>query len=199
MSGVSWLRELSPAVARAKQERKPLFVDFYSETCLGCSAMDARTYSCEAVAQLIEREFVPVKLNVKEPRGEFRELLRMSKPLFTPLLLHLDASGTELRRTTGYLPVPELEGELRLVLGLSDLLHTRYSEAYARFREVAGGLASTHAAPEALFWAGVAAYRVGGRGLEGLTPEWAELQERYPGTSWAMRAACLPEPAEVIE
>jgi hypothetical protein len=154
--------------------------------------MDARTYPCGGAAALIEREFVPVKFNVKEPRGEFRDLLRMAKPLFTPLLLWLDATGTELRRTTGYLPPTELEGELRLVLGLADLLHARYAEAYARFREVADRLGDTHAAPEALYWAGIAGYRLEGRGLEGLTPEWAELQGRYPGSTWALRASCLP-------
>jgi hypothetical protein len=192
MTAVNWLREFGPAVLRARSERKPLFLDFYSDTCLGCRAMDARTYPSGETAALIGREFVPVKFNVQAPRGEFRDLLRMAKPLFTPLLLFLDAGGTELRRTTGYLPPAELEGELRLVLGLADLLHARYAEAHARFREVAERLGGTHAAPEALYWAGVAGYRLEGRGLEGLTPQWAELQARYPGSTWALRASCLP-------
>ena len=196
MVTVSWMRELSPAVARARSEGKPIFVDFYSDTCLGCRALDARTYVRGEVAALVEREFVPVKFNVKLPRPEFRDLLRMAKPLFTPLLFFLDGSGTELRRTTGFLPPAELEGELRLVLGLADLLHTRYREAHVRFREVAERMGDTHAAPEALYWAGVAAYRWEGRGLDGLMPEWAELQRRYPDSTWALRAGCLAESAE---
>jgi hypothetical protein len=194
---INWWRELGPAVLKARTERRPLFVDFYSDTCLGCQAMDARTYPNGELAALIEREFVPVKFNVKEPRAEFRDLLRMTRPLFTPLLLILDATGTELRRTTGYLPVLELEGELHLVLGLADLLHARYEAAYVRLREVADRLGETHAAAEALYWAGVAAYRWNNRGLEGLTPEWAELQAKYPASTWAQRASCLPETAVV--
>jgi thiol-disulfide isomerase/thioredoxin len=192
MAAINWWRELGPAVLKAKTEGRPLLVDFYSDTCLGCQAMEARTYPNPELAALIEREFVPVKFNVKEPRAEFRDLLRMTKPLFTPLLLMLDSTGTELRRTTGYLPVPELEADLRLVLGLADLLHARYESAYVRLREVADRLRETHAAAEALYWSGVAAYRRNGRGLEGLTPEWAELQSRYPGSTWAQRASCLP-------
>jgi thiol-disulfide isomerase/thioredoxin len=192
---VTWLRELGPAVARARTEGKPLFIDFYSDTCLGCRAMEARTYVQNEAAELVEREFVAVKLHVKEPKAEFRELLRMAKPLFTPLLLFLDAGGTELRRTTGFLPPPELDAELRLVLGFADLLHTRFAEAHARFREVVEREPEAHVAPEALYWAGVAAYRLNGRGLEGLAPEWAELRRRYPASAWALRADCLGEPA----
>ncbi len=44
MAAIQWWRELGPAVLKARSERKPLFVDFYSDTCLGCQAMDARTY-----------------------------------------------------------------------------------------------------------------------------------------------------------
>jgi hypothetical protein len=199
MTTVNWMRELSPAVARARSERKPLYVDFYSDTCYGCRALEARTYVRGEVAALVEREFVPVKFNVKVPRPEFRDLLRMAKPLFTPMLLFLDYTGTELRRTTGFLPPAELEGELGLVLGLADLLHAEYAKACTRFHEVAGRSAGTHAAPEARYWAGVAAYRLDGRGLEGLTPEWDELRRRYPESSWALRAGCLEEPAGVME
>jgi hypothetical protein len=134
MKAVNWFREFGPAVLAAKAERKPILVDFYSETCLGCRQMDAVTYSRSEVQVLLEREFTAVKFNVKEPRAEFRDLLRMAKPLFSPLLLYLDWSGTELRRTTGYLPPAEFVGELGLVLGLADLLHARYAEAYTRFR-----------------------------------------------------------------
>jgi hypothetical protein len=194
MAAIKWWRELGPAVLQARGERKPLLVDFYSDTCLGCQAMDARTYVAGELAGLIGREFVPLKFNVREPRAEFRDLLRMTKPLFTPLLLFLDRTGTELRRTTGYLPPAELESELRLVLGLADLLHAKYDEAHVRLREVADRLGQTNAAPEALYWAGVAAFRRNGKGLDGLTPEWAELQTRYPSSTWAVRASCLPEP-----
>jgi len=196
MKPVNWFRELGPAVLKAKAERKPIVVDFYSDTCLGCRQMEAVTYPRSEVEALLEREFVAVKFNVKEPRAEFRDLLRMAKPLFSPLFLFLDWSGTELRRTTGYLPPAEFVGELGLVLGLADLLHARYAEAYARLRAVAEWSAQTHAAPEALYWAGVAGYRRDGRGLDGLTPEWVELGTRYPGSTWALRASCLAaEPA----
>lgn len=193
-----WFRELGPAVLKARAERRPILVDFHSDTCLGCRQMAAVTYPRGEVEAALERDFVAVKFNVKEPRGEFRDLLRMAKPLFTPLLLYLDWTGTELRRTTGYLPPAEFLGELGLVLGLSHLLHARYGEAYERFRAVAGWAARTHAAPEALYWAGVAAFRHEGRGLDGLTPEWAELGARYPGSSWALRAGCLAPETEGV-
>jgi thiol:disulfide interchange protein len=60
MKAVNWFREFGPAVLAAKAERKPILVDFYSETCLGCRQMDAVTYSRSEV-QVLEREFTAVK------------------------------------------------------------------------------------------------------------------------------------------
>lgn len=191
MSAIQWYRELSLAVARAKSEQRPLLIDFYSDTCLGCQKMETDTYPGAEVVEAVEREFVPVKFNVKQPRVEFHDLLRMTKPLFSPLFLFLDPSGTELRRTTGYLPPEEFRAELQLVLGLADLLHARFGEGYARLRGITERFPRSHAAPEALYWSGVAAYRWNGRGLDGLLPQWLELQARYPESTWAVRSSCV--------
>jgi thioredoxin-related protein len=193
MSEVQWYRELSAATVSAKSAQKPLLIDFYSDTCLGCEKMAAVTYRQAPVADLVNQHFVPLKLDVKEPKGESRELLRMAKPLFTPLLLFLDANGTEVRRFTGYLPPVEFLGELQFVLGGVDLLHTRFKEAYTRFRAIAEQYPKSHVAPEALYWAGVAAYRLNNRGLDALIPEWAELRARYQESTWWTRASCIAE------
>lgn len=193
MSELAWYQDSSAAMQLAKNVHKPLLVDFYSNTCLGCEKMAAVTYQQTAVVDLIAEHFVPVKLNVKEPKPEFRELLRMAKPLFTPLFLFLDSSGTEVRRFTGYLPPEEFKAELQFVLGSVDLLHARFAEGYAKFRGIVERYPKTHVAPEALYWAGVAAYRWNQRGLDGLIPEWIELRGRYPGSTWWTRASCIAE------
>lgn len=193
MSDVAWYQDWNAAMALSRSTQKPLLIDFYSDTCLGCEKMSAVTYQDTAVMDFIAQHFIPVKLNVKQPKPEFRELLRMAKPLFTPLLLFLDSNGTEVRRFTGYLPPAEFVAELRFVLGCVDLLHTRFAESYAQFRGIIERYPKTHVAPEALYWAGVAAYRWNHRGLDGLIPEWIELRARYPQSSWWTRASCIAE------
>lgn len=90
--------------------------------------------------------FVPVRINVSHPTPATRELLRMAKPLFTPLLLFLDPAGTEIRRFTGYLPPSDFHAELEFVLARSAQLHGRFEEAYRRFRSVTSDWASPSAA-----------------------------------------------------
>ncbi len=193
MSEPAWYQDYGAAMASAKSAQKPLLVDFYSETCLGCEKMSAVTYQQAPVVEFVTQHFVPLKLNVKEPKPEFRELLRMAKPLFTPLLLFLDFNGTEVRRFTGYLPPAEFLAELHFVLGWVDLLHTRFADGYARFRGIVEQYPKSHVAPEALYWSGVAAYRWNNRGLDGLIPEWIELRARYPESTWWTRASCIAE------
>jgi hypothetical protein len=190
---IEWIPTLPSARERAAAEHRPLLVDFFSRTCLGCAQMDAVTYPDPAVAHRLATSFVPLRLDVAALVPGDRELLRMARPLFTPMLLFLDWSGSELRRFTGYLPPAEFLAELELVLGFSDLLHARHGEAYTRFRETARRHAGRPAAPEALYWAGVAAYRLQGQGLNGLIPEWAELVDRYGGTTWCERASCIAD------
>lgn len=100
MSEGQWFEDFGAATAASKSAQRPLLVDFYSDTCLGCGKMAAVTYRQQPVVDFITQHFIPVKFNVKEPKPESRELLRMAKPLFTPLLLFLDAGGTEVRRLT---------------------------------------------------------------------------------------------------
>jgi hypothetical protein len=193
MSELAWYQDAGAAMVLAKSTQRPLLIDFYSDTCLGCEKMSAVTYQQAAVVDFIAQHFIPVKLNVKKPEPEFRELLRMAKPLFTPLLLFLDSSGTEVRRFTGYLPPAEFLAELQFVLGCVDLLHTRFADSYAKFRGIIERHSRTQVAPEALYWAGVAAYRWNNRGLDGLIPEWIELRARYPESTWWTRASCIAE------
>lgn len=193
MSEPAWYQDYSAAMASAKSAQKPVVVDFYSDTCLGCEKLSAVTYQQAPVVEFVTQYFIPLKLNVKEPKPEFRELLRMAKPLFTPLLLFLDFNGTEVRRFTGYLPPAEFLAELHFVLGWVDLLHTRFADGYARFRGIVEQYPKSHVAPEALYWSGVAAYRWNNRGLDGLIPEWIELRARYPESTWWTRASCIAE------
>ena len=148
--------------------------------------MDAVTYPDARVQQLINDKFSAIKLNLREPRPETRDLLRRVKPQWAPLFLFLDPRGTELRRYIGWLAPDEFLAELTFVLGMQDLVRARIESALQNFRAAADQYPDASVAAEAMFFAGAAAYKLGG--LDALRPAWDELVRRYPESTWARRA-----------
>jgi len=157
--------------------------------------MGAVTYPHAQVAEFVSERFVALKFNVKEPHLDFKEALGRGKVLWAPLLVFLDGRGSELRRYVGFLPPDEFLAELRLVLGLSEMTHANFQEALRWFDSAADDYPESSAAPEALFWAAGAAYRL--EGLAGVVRRWDDLRARYAETTWARRADVVPDDVRI--
>jgi hypothetical protein len=192
MTDVRWYDNDSAAdaVAAAETERKPLLVDFWSPTCSGCAKLFAVTYPDARVRALLAEHFVCVKYDTKRPNEWFRRLNGPFAHHWHPNVVVLDHRLAEVRRFIGYLPPDDFVAQLEVGRALVALYHQRPREALEVLEGVTGRLAHTHAAPEAQYWAGVAAYRAGG-GLAALTPLWERIGERWPDSEWATRADCL--------
>lgn len=52
-------------IKKAKAEKKPILVDFYTDWCTYCKKMDAETYSHEKVYNYLNQKFVPIKVNAE--------------------------------------------------------------------------------------------------------------------------------------
>lgn len=152
--------------------------------------MGTVTYPNAEVAEFVSERFVPIKFNIKEPHPDFKEALGRGKALWAPLLVFLDGRGSELRRYVGFLPPDEFLAELRLVLGLSAMVHSKFEEALSWFDGAAEAYPRASAAPEALFWGAAAGYRL--QGLAEVVRRWDDLIARYPETTWARRADVVP-------
>ena len=149
--------------------------------------MDAVTYPDPAVERFVNEHFVPIKVNIARP-GAMKDFTRTVRPVWAPLFVFLDPSGSELRRYTGWLPPNAFLAELRFVLGMHGIIRRQFAEALQRFRSIASEHPDLPIAAEALFWAGAAAYKSGNKDYGALRSTWAELRERYPGSTWAARA-----------
>jgi len=152
--------------------------------------MGTVTYPNAEVAEFVSERFVPIKFNIKEPHPDFKEALGRGKVLWAPLLVFLDGRGSELRRYVGFLPPDEFLAELRIVLGLSAMTHSKFEDALAWFDGAAETYPQASAAPEALFWGAAAGYRL--QGLAEVVRRWDDLIARYPETTWARRADVVP-------
>lgn len=150
--------------------------------------MDAVTYPNSEVAKALTEWTVPMRINTVEPDQPTRQLMREFRQVWTPTLVWLDHHGIEVRREIGYLTPQYLLAAMRLAEGQGHLLHANFAEAVATFDAVGEG-GDSHAAPEGLYWAGVAALRLGQR--DEFVRRWQALKAGYPDSSWWSRASFI--------
>lgn len=151
---------------------------------MGCKKLGAVTYPNEEVASFLDARVVAVKLDLTNREAEVLEVLRAYRLLWAPGFVLLDPRGQEVRRWLGFQAPREFLAELRVALAKVDYLHRRFDESFREFRSVADMDPPTPVTPEAVYWAGVAAYRRDGEDLEFLHRYWEELRERFPESRW---------------
>ena len=149
--------------------------------------MDAVTYPNQQIVETLNEHFTCLKLNQKSAASDIVEVMRPSKLMWTPGFVFRDHRGIEVRRSVGFLPPEEFMAELQCALGLIDLLHTNHQAAFERLDRVKETSPGANAAPEAIFWAGVALYQREGKDKEVLRKYWDNLRDRYPTSTWWTR------------
>ena len=107
---------------------------------------------------------------------------------WTPTLVFFDPQGKEVYRFEGYLPPEEFLARLELGLGKAAFARKDFAAAERQFRGIVERLASTAAAAEALYWAGVARYKASGD-AKALQETAAQFKERYRDSEWAKKAS----------
>jgi len=108
--------------------------------------------------------------------------------VWTPTVLILDPEGRERLRVEGYLPKPEFAAQIGLGFGRLALMNKRWEDAESRYSEVLALYPLTHAAPEAMYWAGVCRYRIT-KEHQVLAALGKDFKTRYPDSIWAVKAA----------
>ena len=136
------------------------------------------------VTSFIGEHFEPVRLHVKkhpEAMGRFGAN-------WTPTVMIDDADSKEYYRIEGFLPADDFLGQLKLGYAHYLFKSGNVAEAEKAFHEVVDELPNTDAAPEALYWAGVAKYKAtGDASALGATAQ--AFQSRYTDTPWAKKAS----------
>lgn len=145
-------------------------------------------YTLEDVEDFIAENFVPTKIHMAEQPETFGRF----GAIWTPTLAVIDPDGEERYRFVGYLPADDFLSRLDLGLAHRAAGRKRWEGAEERFRAVAETYPETEAAPEALYWAGVARYQ--GRDEPAALGETAAaLADRYPDSDWAKKASVWGE------
>ena len=85
-SGEQWLDNFAEGLVAAKQQNKPIFLDFTGYTCTNCRWMEANIFPRQEVRELLER-FVLVRLYTDGPNEEHAENQRLESERFGTIAL----------------------------------------------------------------------------------------------------------------
>lgn len=145
-------------------------------------------YSDPEVIDFVTREFVPVRVHVKDNAADFKRLGERFTAQWTPTTLLIDASGTERYRIEGFLPKTDFVSQLALGVAKAAFAGKDYAAAERLYRDVAQRYPDTEAAPEAQYWTGVSKYRAT-NDPAALKATTEAFRQRYQDSVWAKKAS----------
>jgi thiol:disulfide interchange protein len=99
--GIVWESDMPAALERARNEGKPVLVNFYADWCVWCKRLESTTLRDAKVASVLQSEVVPLSLDVDH---EGKELSNEYGVDGLPMIIVLDSAGKEIGRIPGYMP-----------------------------------------------------------------------------------------------
>ena len=136
------------------------------------------------MVSFIGDNFVAVKIHIKEQPQTFKRFGAQ----WTPTILIMAPDGEEAHRIEGFLPVEDFLAQLELGLGKALMREEKFREAESHLRAVAAQHAESESAPQALYWAGVAAYKgTGSKDPGKLKETYQNLLKLFPSSEWTRK------------
>lgn len=90
---VAWLINEAEALRRAKEENKPVLIDFRADWCAACKELEKKTFPHPTVAPLLTN-FIKVKIDATEETEENAALRQKYGALALPTVVFLRPDGT---------------------------------------------------------------------------------------------------------
>lgn len=95
------------ALKEAKKQKKPIFLDFYADWCMPCKQMEKYSFTDPDLAETINENFIPFKVNVDYFWGmDVAESFHIKT---YPTIIFADKKGKEKSRAVGFKTAEELK------------------------------------------------------------------------------------------
>jgi len=101
--------QLQAELEKAKQQGKPVMIDFFADWCVACYEFEDFTFKDKRVQDYLSNtDVLLLQADVTENNAQDRALMTQYKVLGLPTILFIDAKGTELTnlRATGFEDAP---------------------------------------------------------------------------------------------
>ena len=106
---IRWRESYAKALEESRSTTRPLLIDFEADWCGWCKKLDRETFGNGQVIQLVEKLFVPVRIDTDhEPKLAAKFAVKG-----LPTILLLSPNEKELQRLSGFRPAAKFLGELR--------------------------------------------------------------------------------------
>jgi len=137
---VNWMPWGPEAFAKAKAENKPIFLSVGYSTCYWCHVMERESFEHEDVAEIINKHFVPVKVD-REERPEVDQQYMMATQLVTgrggwPNSVWLTPDGKPWMAGT-YFPREQFK---QILLQLSDVWNNRHDDVVKQAEQLTSAI-----------------------------------------------------------
>ncbi len=103
------------ALAKAKAEKKNLFIDFYADWCGPCKVMATQIFTIPPVGDYFNAHFINCKLNTEAPAN--REMVKRYKVESLPTMMFINSKGEVLQTIIGAVAPDVLMLEAQIVEG----------------------------------------------------------------------------------
>ncbi len=90
----------SEVLMKAKQLKKPIFVDVYTSWCLPCKKMDAEVFIEKQTVQFLNSNFISIKIDAEKEWGV--KFAKENQVGAYPTYIYFDHAGKSIYRSMGY-------------------------------------------------------------------------------------------------
>lgn len=116
---VRWQTDTAAAVAKMQQQQRPLLAYFTADYCHWCKRLDHDTWSEPAVAGMIHKAFVPLKVDAQKSP----ELLKALQISGLPAVVAISSDGRVIGRVSGYRNAEDMLRELQNLKSQTSLVN----------------------------------------------------------------------------
>lgn len=112
---INWVTFDEAVVQAARENGRPVVIDFVADWCLPCHEMDRTTFADASVQEEATR-FTMVRIDLTRDSPENTALSARYQVQGVPTILFFDRTGAEVRRLVGYVGAAEMFSTMRSVL-----------------------------------------------------------------------------------
>jgi thioredoxin-related protein len=112
LGGMTFHTSIGPGINEAKNQSKPVFLYFRSESCYWCIRFEEEALSDKRVIDILNKNFVLVSVDQIKQKNVATNLGVRS----TPYMIFFTKDGEEITRVPGYLPTEDFLLKLNEVL-----------------------------------------------------------------------------------